>query len=246
MGLFSGGKGRKAYALHLKGNKASEAGRYQEAAELHKQAMELYQQALDAGDKTPRYMMAYGVLLMRFKKFEEAHDLMLKTDKAPGITREEKRQLRLNFAVCEWKRGQLDHAIELMKSVGSDGMTSMIYGSLGYMLIEKAIQTGDFTEAEAFNKEAYEYDEEDAVVLDNLGQLYLNMGQRDKALDYFKRAHEQKSSQVDTLYYLARLALEDGDKQQARKYLEDALEGNYSALCTTTREQAQQLLDTIE
>ncbi len=32
----------------------------------------------------------------------------------------------------------------------------MIYGSLGYMLIEKARQTGDFAEAVEFNQKALE------------------------------------------------------------------------------------------
>ena len=51
---------------------------------------------------------------------------------------------------------------------------------------------------------------------------------------------------MDTLYYLATLALERGEKEEARKYLTDALDGNYSSLCTTTREQAQELLSSIK
>lgn len=246
MGLFSGMKGRQAYSLHLKGNRLADQRNYQEAQALHKQAMELYQQSLDSGEKTPRYMMAYGVLLMRDHQFQKARELMLQTDKAPGITREEKRQLRINFAICEWKLGNLDNAIQQMRTASSgDNMTSMIYGSLGYMLIEKAIQTGDFDEAVKFNEEALDYDDEDAVVLDNMGQLYLAMGQRDKALEYFRKAHEQKPAQVDTLYFLAKLSAEDGKPDKAKEYLERALTGNYSALCTTTREQAQQLMDSL-
>ena len=72
----------------------------------------------------------------------------------------------INYAVCEWKRGRLDRAIELMEQAAQDGVNSMIYGSLGYMLIEKARQTGDFSKAEAFNAQAYEYDDEDPVTLD--------------------------------------------------------------------------------
>lgn len=91
-----------------------------------------------------------------------------------------------------------------------------------------------------------EYDDEDGVILDNMGQLNLAMGDKEKALEYFTRAHEIKPKQVDTLYYLATLALERGDKEKAREYLNDALGGNYSSLCTTTREQAQTLLDSIK
>ena len=126
-----------------------------------------------------------------------------------------------------------------------NGPNGTVYGSLGYVLIEKARQTGDYTEALAFNMEALDYDEDDAVILDNLGQLHLSMGDKEKALEYFTRAHDIKPKQVDTLYYLALLALDRGEADAAREYLADALSGNYSALCTTTREQAQQLLDSI-
>ena len=105
---------------------------------------------------------------------------------------------------------------------------------------------GDFAEALEFNTKALDYDDEDAVVLDNLGQLYLAMGDREKALTYFKKAHENKPRQVDTLYYLARLAAEDGDTKQAIDYLNSALDGNYSALCPTTRQQALDLKAELE
>lgn len=245
MGFFSGMKGRKAYAAHLRGNKLSDAHKAREAKAAHKEAIELYQQAMDAGDRTPRYMMAYGVLLMREREFEKARELMLATEKAPGLTKDEKRQLRINFGICEWKLGHLDNAIDQMKKAGYDHMNSMIYGSLGYMLIEKARETGDFAEAVKFNEEALDYDDEDAVVLDNMGQLNLAMGEREKALVFFRKAHEQKPSQVDTLYYLAKLAAEDGKAGEAKEYLGTALEGNFSALCTTTREMAQGLLDSL-
>ena len=84
------------------------------------------------------------------------------------------------------------------------------------------------------------------MTLDNLGQLALAQGKREQALDYFRRAIQQKPTQVDTLYYLAKLAHEDGDDQTAQTYLERALENPFTALCTTTREQARALLDQVK
>lgn len=238
--------GRKAYNTHLKGNALLDKKMYKEAEEKHREALEIYRQAVEAGDENPNHLMAYGVLLLRTREYEKARAMMLKVEKMPGLNQEMKKQLRLNYAVCIWKLGQLDRAIELMRQVCSSGMNATIYGSLGYMLIEKARQTGDFTEAVEFNQQAYEYDDEDAVVLDNLGQLNLAMGKREEAFDFFKRAHERKPTQVDTLYYLAKLYHEDGETATAVKMLERALSQTYSALCTTTREQAQQLLDLIQ
>ena len=249
MGLFDGMKAeinaRKAYTAHVKGNQLSEKGKREEAKAEHENALRLYAEALKSGMKKPVYLMAYGVLLLRFRRFEEAKELFLKAERSREITKPERNQLRVNFAICQWKLGNLDSAIENLKIAKENSATGTIYGSLGYIMIEKARQTGDFEEALAMNMEAMEYDSDDAVILDNMGQLHLAMGEKDKALEYFARAHERKPSQVDTLYYLALLSLEKGEKDKAKEYLTSALEGNYSALCTTTREQAQELLASI-
>lgn len=244
MNLMAKVYGQKAYNAHIKVNQLLEKKRFDEAMAKQKEALELYEKAVEAGQQPARILMAYGVLLLKAEAFDKARDLMLKTEKV-SMTPDEKNQLRLNFAVCQWKLGKLDSAIEQMKRVAQDGKTSTIYGSLGYMLIEKAIQTGDFSEAIAFNDEAYEYDDEDAVVLDNLGQLNLAMGEREKALDYFKRAIARKETQVDTLYSLAKMAYEDGDRDAARAYIQRALAGNYSALCVSNRRQAEELAQKI-
>lgn len=250
MGMFSGMtaemNARKAYAAHVKGNQLSEKGKADEAKVQHENALQLYQKAIDAGVNKPSYLMAYGVLLLRFRRFDEAKELFLKAEKCRDITKSERAQLRINFAICQWKLGNLDSAIEQLKIAKNNSVSGTIYGSLGYVLIEKARLTGDYDEALALNMEALEYDDEDAVILDNLGQLYLSMGDQEKALDYFTKAHEKKPAQVDTLYYLAKLAVERGEKDKAREYLENALTGNYSALCTTTRDQAQELLASIK
>jgi tetratricopeptide (TPR) repeat protein len=235
--------GRKAYMNHVSGNKLYDAGKADEARAKHRAALEQYESAISKGCERAAYIMAYGVLLLRFDQFEKARDVFLKAEKIPGLSKVEKRQLRINFAICQWKLGNLDRAIEQLQIARQDGANSMIYGSLGFMLIEKGERGGDYTEAIAFNREAYKYDEDDAVVLDNMGQLHLRMGEREKALEYFKRAHEIKPRQVDTLYYLAYLAIESGDSESAREYLDTALSGNFSALSTIKREEAQALRD---
>ena len=42
------------------------------------------------------------------------------------------------------------------------------------------------------------------------------------------------------------LAVEEGEKDKAKEYLASALNGNYSALCTTSRDQAQELLASLK
>ncbi|MBO4367232.1 MAG: tetratricopeptide repeat protein [Clostridia bacterium] len=236
--------GRKAYLDHINGNKLSGEEKVKEADAKYRSALANYAKAAADKNCAPMYLEAYSVLLMRFQRFDEAMELIRRADK---ITRQkaDKQKLRVNYSICLWKKGKLDQAIELMKSVFQDRKMGTIYGSLGYMLIEKAEQTGDFTEAEAFNKEAMTYDDEDAVILDNMGQMYLRMGRPEEALPFFEKAHKFNPKQVDTLYYLGKLYHEAGRDEEAKEILDHAVIGNYSALCTTTREMAVSLRESI-
>ncbi len=79
--------------------------------------------------------------------------------------------------------------------------------------------------------DALEYDDEDPVCLDNKGQfLYRVMGDKAAAKEWFDKAHEQKPGQIDSLWFLSRYDLDNGDKAAAIEKLETALEGRFSPL----------------
>ncbi len=78
---------------------------------------------------------------------------------------------------------------------------------------------------------AIEYDDEDAVCLDNMGQfLYRVIGDREGAKAWFDKAHAEKPRQIDTLWFLSRYDLEAGDNAAAITKLETALERRFSPL----------------
>ena len=259
MGFFDKYKaenaGRKAYGLHVVGNRLYDQDKTAEAKAKHEQALKLYEEAIRGGCTKPSYVMAYGVLLLRFARFEEAKELFLKADSTPGITKAEKRQLRINFAICQWKLGQLDSAISNLKIAMSEAPTGMLYGSLGYILIEKARQTGDFAEALEFNTKALDYDDEDAATLDNYGELMrlrslraAEQGDaeaakalRAQSVDYYERARKAKPGQITTLYALARFAREDGDLERARELVDRAILHSGSKVCPVSLEELQAL-----
>ena len=88
--------------------------------------------------------------------------------------------------------------------------------------LEKAVKLID---------DSLEYDDEDAVCLDNKGQLlYRVMGDKAAAKEWFDKAHEEKPGQIDTLWFLSRYDLDNGDKAAAIEKLETALEGRFSPL----------------
>ena len=101
--------------------------------------------------------------------------------------------------------------------------------------------------ADAFLREAIDYDDEDPIYLDNYAQfLYRVKGDKEQARKYFKRALAIKPTQIDTLYFLAKYDIEDGKLADAREKLETASEGKFSPLNFATREKVDELLKSIE
>ena len=226
--------GFKTIFKSQKARKAHQEGRTEEA-------MILYKEVMDEGCKDPQIILPYTVLLIRNGQYAEARELLVSNQKLP-MSAEQKNQLFVNYAACVYKMGELQKGIDLLERQHQKQPSGMVYETLGYLYIE----TGDVEKALAFNKEALEYDDEDAITLDNMGQIYYRMlGDKETARGYFEKAHEIKPSAIDTLYFLACYDLEDGNKEAAREKLETALEGRFSPLNHASKAMVQELLDSL-
>lgn len=245
-------EGMKAYRMHVSALQLRQNGKYVEATAKLNEAYQLYQQAYKEGFRKSSPLLAYAILTMQMGDFERARELMLEVSHDPSTSQQDRFTLRVNFSICQWKLGQLDKAIETCRMAGQEKMNSLVYTTLGMFLVEKARETGEFDEALAFNQKAMEYDDEDAATLDNMGQLYLFMSERESdsakaaeyrktGADYIRRAYEAKPEQMTSVYYRAKLLHEDGDDAAARKILDDTKDVTITALCPVSRAQLDAL-----
>ncbi len=204
-------------------------------------AMKLYAELEKEGMKEMPSLLTYSVLLIRAGKYQEARELLVKIQKYP-MNEDQRRQLMVNYASVAYKLGNIDKGIELLERMHQKAPSGMVYQTLGYLYVE----AGDYEKAVAFNTEAYEYDDEDAITLDNLGQAYYRLGNdKEKAKEYFEKAIEIKEGQIDTLYFLAQYDIEAGDKAAARAKLEKAMQGRFSPLNYATREKVEAALKSL-
>ena len=279
MGFFTGFKANKAWSLQSKGR--------------NEEARKLYEEVYQEGFIAARPMLAYALLLIRAGEYTKAQEVLVKTQKAPGITAEQKSQLFMDYAVCCFKLNDLDRGVRLLERQHAKAPTGLTYGALGYLYVEQydlahkqaridailakaaakaeaepaePTEPTEATEADApagetepeqpaapaidpeqewqdglqkvllFNKEAVDYDDEDPICLDNLAQTYYRcFGDKETARPLFEKAHEIKPGQIDTLWFLSRYDLEEGNTAAAIEKLEDALEGRFSPLNFTDR-----------
>ena len=259
MGLFSGAKaqfsGQKAIRTHIAANQAANEGKLAEAKEKYAQAYKLYEEAMREGPQKPNICQGHAILLMRLGEFDRAMGVMEKL-RHGRLTDDDWFDLRLNYAICLWKKGRLDDAIATGKRAFQAKKCASIYSTLGMFLVEKADQTGDFAETIAFCDESMEYDDEDAGILDNMGELYEAMSKRGsdpeeaaelrrKAKAYYAKAHAQKPRQITTIYSLSRMYHEDGEDAEARAVLADAKNLYYSAVCSVSEDAMEALKQEI-
>lgn len=276
MGLFTEMKAMKAYNLQ---------GKKQIA-----EARRLYEEAISEGLSNARYLLGYSVLLINAGEYQKAREILVKTQKAPGITPDQKTQLFMNYAAAVYKLGEIEKGIAILEKQHIHTQSGTIYQTLGYLYVEKyatepnfdaldaaaaaeaaakaeaeaaqavttedgdiSVETAPAAEEEkqptarekweagkekalAFLKEALEYDDEDPICLDNMGQfLYRVLDDKAGAKEWFDKALEFKESQIDTLYFLSRYDLEKGDKAAALAKLNKCLEGRFSVLNFVTK-----------
>ena len=101
MGLMAGFKAMKAYKLHGQGKL--------------EEARAIYEEAMKDGLNEPRYLLSYCVLLIRSGEYQKAREILVKTQKTPGITAEQKTQLFMNYAACMYKLGEIDKGIAILE-----------------------------------------------------------------------------------------------------------------------------------
>ena len=286
MGFLTGIKANKAY--HLQKNGQTD------------EAIRIYEEAFAEGLNDPRFNLAYALLIIRKGEYQKAKDFLVKHQKAPGMTPDQRVTLLVDYAACCFRLGDLDKGISTLEQQYRKGETGLLYQTLGYLYVEKydaanrpefppeeeAGGTGepdeaeDVTEAEetaeaenaaadsapgdaepaqpeeetaqaadekelspreawdagvekaeTFIRQSIEYDEEDPVCLDNMGQfLYRVREDRAGAKPWFEKALAIKDSQIDTLYFLSRYDEEAGDQKAALEKLEKAVVGRFSPL----------------
>ena len=77
-----------AFMANWKGQKAA---KLQSKGQIE-EARKMYAEAVAGGMTDPRLLLAYSVLLIRAEAYQEAKDLLVKTQKAPALNAEQKQQ----------------------------------------------------------------------------------------------------------------------------------------------------------
>jgi tetratricopeptide (TPR) repeat protein len=158
------------------------------------------------------------------------------------LSADDKMNVKSNMALVLWKKGQIDDALNMLKEVFENYKTTTIYGSLGFLLILK----GDLDKALEFNLEAYEYNDSNAVILDNLGQTYYLMGEYDKSKEIYKKLVSSNPSFPEPYFNYGLVMKQKGNVERALELMNQALTYRFSFLSTVSKEEIEAEIEKLK
>lgn len=159
----------------------------------------------------------YAYYLMRegqVEKSEAIYEKLLKMKLKPDV----RLKVRADYAVLLTKTGRIDEAIAELEEVTLNYRNTITYGSLGYLYILK----DNIRKAVNYNLEAYDYNSDDPVILDNIVQLYIKLGEFNKAKSFVDKLLEKTPYFAEAYYDSAFVYMKLGNFKKAEELLEDA------------------------
>ncbi|MBR2916455.1 MAG: tetratricopeptide repeat protein, partial [Clostridia bacterium] len=198
-------------------------------------ALRLYNLADKLGGMNYHSKIGYGYFLLKNAYLREARAEFVKLSMNPKLKDDQKQQVKSLLALVTWKEGQIDDAIEMLQETMESYVTSMVYQSLGLLYIIKK----DKEKALPFCLEAYEYNSDDNVIMDNLAEAYVLMGETEKAMKTYEELLKREPHFPDAYYGYGMLLIQDGKRREGLSYLEKALDKKFSFLSALPRERVE-------
>lgn len=188
-----------------------------------------------------RSAVNYAYLLLKNADLQKSEEVLLKALKE-NPDHLELPYIKSIMALVLWKKGEPDQAVDMLEEVIQTFKTTSVYGSLGYMLIQK----GDLEKALEFNHEAFKFNSRDNIINDNLGQNYLLLGEYDKAKEIYDNLLAKAPTFPEPYYNYGLLLEKLGNNEEALESLKKALNHRFSYLSTISREEVEAAVSRLE
>lgn len=215
------------YLYIAKGTKLINEGQTEKGLELFKKGA--YSPKVDYMTK-----LRYAFCELKFGDMKKAKKMVMRIleDKIPSNIRYETKSV---FAIILYKEGDFKEAKAEMLEVYENYKNTNMYCTLGYLF--NILETPE--NAVKFNEEAFEYNGDKDVILDNLGQSYYLLGDNKKALEIYEELIVKEPRFPEAYYNFALVLIKDGQTKRAEEMLNIALTKNFHNLTTITKEDVE-------
>lgn len=217
--------------LALKGNEAYSKGQIYKTVKYYKTAVKL-----NGSNKIKCY---YALMLMRAGSPKEAEQVLTEIVLDKRAKQQDKIMAKQYRCMALKQQGRLDDAIEDAEELFENVKNTILYGLLGYLKQLKGEETLEFC------KEAYEYNDSDRDICDNLVVAYYRNGDMAKAEELAKKLREEHPEFTEAFYHSALIAHRTGKDALAKEYLDKIGGCKRTKLTTVSEEEIEKLKEEV-
>lgn len=215
-----------------KGNKAYQAGDEDEA-------LAWYKKAYDTGKTNIKFKSSYAYLLLRNGKADEAEAILDPIIRVKSLEPAKKNMAKQQRCMVYYKQGRTQEAVEeAMEMYESGYKTTNLYGMLGFFML---LTDKPMDETLKICEEAYDFNNENRDILDNLSLCYYKMGRYEDAEKVSDKLLEKETEFVEGYYHGAQIALKLNKTDKAREYMSKIDSCKRSSMTTVSEEEVEKL-----
>lgn len=204
-------------------------------------ALSLLKKAHESSRARTANSTAYAYILLRCGQTEEAANVLNYVLLNQKLKQQEKLQARQILSLVRYRQGDFAEATRLMEMVFAGYKNSGVYGALGYYKI-----LSDAPDAQAFNEEAYEYNSDDKIIIDNMIILCLKNGDIARAKELSDKSVNAGNKGVEIFYRAAQVEEALGNDEEALEYYKKAASCTRSFMTTVAEKDIDNAVDMLK
>lgn len=204
-------------------------------------AEKIYEKVFKKTTPSADNQLMYGYILLRKGKLEQARTTLAVASMSkakPAM----KSRIKAMRALVSWKEGDINTAIEMLEDVISEFKNTAVYQDLGLLYILK----GDKEKALNFNLEAYDFNADDNVIMDNLAEAYALCGEIEKSEEIYKKLMENEPRFAEAYWGYGELLIKKGEKEKGLELMKKSLDKRITFLSILQREEIEALIKKYE
>lgn len=207
-------------------------------------AREWYKKAYDTGRTTIKLKSSYAYILLRTGYADEAEKVLDPIIRVKSLAPEKKNLAKQQRCMVYYKQGRIDEALsEAMELYESGYKTSNLYSMLGYF---KMLHGDPLEETLAMCEEAYDFNNDNRDILDNLSLCYYKLGRYEDAERISDELLKNNDEFVEGYYHGAQIAVKRNNYNKAEEYLEKLSQCKRSGMTTITEEEIANLKQEVQ
>ena len=200
---------------------------------------------LKAGHEHPRSgasnSSTYAYILLRCGRMDDAKFIANYALLNKRISDADKNQIRQILSLICYKKGEYDEATKMMEKIFETYRTSNVYGTLGYYKI-----LAESEDMYTFNEEAYEYNSDNKVIMDNMVILCLRKGEAERAQEISQKSINAGNKGVEIFYHAGQAEEALGNAEQALEYYQKAYSCARSFMTTISENEIEEAIARLE